>query len=371
MIEIIEQNSSVTWFNSPVTDYCKLYKSFNIPKKTYIFSSQHHFEDIILNEKIINNLKNNNAYIIFLEDVEYSTWSSISYKFTTLSKIIPKQNICILTANLMFDDIKQCPYKTFYHCNYFNYSKTQYLKKQNYLKLNKYNKHFNYLAKRYSYDRHYFYFLLEKFKLTEKGNISYNLTDNILNDDSDLKFLSFIKKHLNQKDFNTFLEFKDTSLSLDNSIIELRQEQDNDPSFIKFLSPSDALLDVIIESNTDSGILFLSEKISKTILCKKPFLLLGNPNSLKALKHFGFMTFDKIFDESYDSIHNKLFRFNTVFKQLKSFCDTDIETAQKLINDVQDVLDYNYNHFLNSFDCTFNIKSNVESYFWGVFKGEK
>lgn len=56
-----------------------------------------------------------------------------------------------------------------------------------------------------------------------------------------------------------------------------------------------ALCDI---SPTDS--VFLSEKIFKPLACKHPFLVIGVDRTLEHLRKYGYKTFDKWFDESYD-----------------------------------------------------------------------
>ncbi len=65
---------------------------------------------------------------------------------------------------------------------------------------------------------------------------------------------------------------------------------------------SSTFLAVVNETNIDNNILFLSEKIWKPILLEHPFLVIGNPFTLRKLKEMGYKTFDKYWDESYDEI---------------------------------------------------------------------
>jgi hypothetical protein len=58
---------------------------------------------------------------------------------------------------------------------------------------------------------------------------------------------------------------------------------------------------VVTETLTLPNTLFFSEKIWKPIMVGHPFLLLGNQHSLRYLKDLGYKTFDKWFNEDYDS----------------------------------------------------------------------
>ena len=59
-------------------------------------------------------------------------------------------------------------------------------------------------------------------------------------------------------------------------------------------------ISIVTETISSNDTLFLSEKIFKPIIVGHPFIVYGNPNTLKYLKEIGYKTFDKWIDESYD-----------------------------------------------------------------------
>ena len=77
---------------------------------------------------------------------------------------------------------------------------------------------------------------------------------------------------------------------------------------------------IITERDYSSECIFPTEKIYKSFLYKLPFILIGNPGTLKFLKNKGFKTFEKYIDESYDEeidyekrkqkIYDELLRIN-------------------------------------------------------------
>jgi nucleoside-diphosphate-sugar epimerase len=71
----------------------------------------------------------------------------------------------------------------------------------------------------------------------------------------------------------------------------------NDITFSNFES---TFVSVVTETHVDKDILFFSEKIWKPIYVGHPFIIYGNPETLKKLKELGFRTFEKWWDESYD-----------------------------------------------------------------------
>jgi len=94
---------------------------------------------------------------------------------------------------------------------------------------------------------------------------------------------------------------------------------------------------------------FITEKSFKGILCKRPFVMLGPSNNLKKLKEYGFKTFDRWWDESYDDISDPSARLLTVFDIVRNINEKPIYELIELAISMADVLEYNYNHLINNF----------------------
>ena len=65
---------------------------------------------------------------------------------------------------------------------------------------------------------------------------------------------------------------------------------------------------------------FFSEKTSKALAHKHPFILFGPPRALCELKTMGFQTFDNVFDESYDLIDDPLERLDAIIAEVERLC---------------------------------------------------
>jgi len=89
----------------------------------------------------------------------------------------------------------------------------------------------------------------------------------------------------------------------------------------------------------------LTEKIFKPIVAKQPFVLVGCANNLEYLKSYGFKTFDRWWDESYDTITDPIQRIKAVGKIIKDICNKPINELEKLLTEMEEVLDFNYNRF--------------------------
>ena len=98
--------------------------------------------------------------------------------------------------------------------------------------------------------------------------------------------------------------------------------------------------------------LTITEKVFRNILLKIPFTVVGSRYTMSRLSTLGFKTFDSVIDESYDYAHDGI-------RYIKS-----VEAATELkkkwnTSEVEDILEYNQDRFLN----IQNGKNFIEEYF--------
>jgi hypothetical protein len=86
--------------------------------------------------------------------------------------------------------------------------------------------------------------------------------------------------------------------------------------------------------------IFFSEKIWRSIMNKRPFLLIGNKNALRELHNLGFKTFPTMFDESYDSIGDEE-RIYHVLDQLKGLTVDEVHN-NVYSKEVSEAVEHNY-----------------------------
>jgi len=124
----------------------------------------------------------------------------------------------------------------------------------------------------------------------------------------------------------------------------LTHEQHNDHHLIQTNHFTDSYCNIILETHFDadgSGGAFLTEKTFKAIKHGQPFVVVGCPGSLAALRELGYRTFDHAVDNSYDTIKNNTERWiaaRSAIAQLKSqdlhtwfdTCRSDVEHNQQL-----------------------------------------
>lgn len=89
---------------------------------------------------------------------------------------------------------------------------------------------------------------------------------------------------------------------------------------------------VVCETNYEYPWGQLSEKFLNPVKQGNAFILLAGPYSLQLAKHWGFRTFDKWWDESYDTIADPCKRMDAVFKVLEeilNYSTSDLEEIRK------------------------------------------
>lgn len=100
-------------------------------------------------------------------------------------------------------------------------------------------------------------------------------------------------------------------------------------------------LNIVTETITAEDVLFLSEKIIKPIFALQPFIIIGNRNSLSKLKEFGFKTFDRWWDESYDQeMHQN--RFEKIVDLLEDISTWDEDRIRTTLNEMEETLIHNF-----------------------------
>lgn len=89
----------------------------------------------------------------------------------------------------------------------------------------------------------------------------------------------------------------------------------------------------------------LTEKIFKPIISRMPFILVGPAHNLAYLRSYGFKTFDKWINESYDTIEDPIARISMIGAVLSDLCTLSLHDLECMLAEMQEVLDYNYNLF--------------------------
>lgn len=93
---------------------------------------------------------------------------------------------------------------------------------------------------------------------------------------------------------------------------------------------------------------FLSEKTFKPIVYGHPFILLGEPNSLRELKKLGYQTFSTWINEDYDSIEDDNDRFSFLIEEIRRLCSISDVSWLNMLKEMEPVIIHNfYNLYKN------------------------
>jgi hypothetical protein len=103
---------------------------------------------------------------------------------------------------------------------------------------------------------------------------------------------------------------------------------------------------IITETSCRDDLCFISEKTYKAFYHKIPFIVIGNPFTLKNLQNEGFKTFNKWIDESYDNETDYSKRINKIFNEILRL--KNLNNHYQILNEMQETLEYNSNHFLST-----------------------
>jgi hypothetical protein len=110
-----------------------------------------------------------------------------------------------------------------------------------------------------------------------------------------------------------------------------------------------ALWHIVPETVFYDDKLHLTEKIFKPIVCKRPFILVSSKGNLQYLQNYGFKTFDKWIDESYDTEDDPDIRIDKIILQIKKLCQLSTSELKKMHREMEEILEFNYNHFYGDF----------------------
>lgn len=109
------------------------------------------------------------------------------------------------------------------------------------------------------------------------------------------------------------------------------------------------LFHVVTETIFYEEKLHLTEKIFKPIVARRPFFLVGAPGNLAYLKGYGFKTFDRWIDESYDLEKDPDQRLKKIVHELDRLCKLNPQDLDTIYQEMQQTLEYNFNWFYSGF----------------------
>ena len=136
-----------------------------------------------------------------------------------------------------------------------------------------------------------------------------------------------------------------------------------DSSTLNLLSNQKAFWHVVSETNFYHAKLHLTEKIFKPIVSFRPFILACAPGNLQYLRSYGFQTFGKWIDESYDLEQDHDKRILMIVDQIEQLSKLSEQEQKRMFEDMRPVLEHNFNHFYGDFK-----KIIVNEMVWGFYE---
>ena len=95
-----------------------------------------------------------------------------------------------------------------------------------------------------------------------------------------------------------------------------------------------SFMSILTESSPMGPGCYVSEVVFKAIVFMHPFMIIGQPRTLEVLRHWGFDTFDDVFDNSYDLEEDMFKRIEMVIEQMEIINQLTPEELQQ-IKDLQ------------------------------------
>jgi len=102
------------------------------------------------------------------------------------------------------------------------------------------------------------------------------------------------------------------------------------------------LIDIVGETHDDGRTFFVTEKTTRPMWLKKPFVIFASKNYLAYLRQLGFRTFTDFWDEEYDGYKGRD-RYLKILKLIDDLARKSHNELEKMYWDMQYTLDHNYN----------------------------
>ena len=351
-------------FNTNTLDY--FYNStdnFIYPILVYTNELFYNHTTIDFHNKLVECVKQKRAKIVFFYITE-GDWGTHQFHFDWLDNLVSKysldkEDLLFITANLKANENYKgnkftiIPYNFFLvnldfipldksNKNHIKSYESNYLKYIEDTRLNKKNKHilcFNGIAR------------LNRLLIFAQLNIIDTFND---------KYITSLKKAESENPTD-FYE-KVLGNTSNQSIIDFYKNYDSSKGFIYDKSiwgniiswgatlnetaHMNTFVNVITETLWNTESIFFTEKTYKPIYMCQPFIFFGNPHSLKKLKEYGFKTFDRWWDESYDDETDLNVRLEKITRVLEEIASWDFDKCQQIGIQMEETLIHNFKKVL-------------------------
>ena len=313
-------------------------------------TTEYVFENIILDKIILEQLNKKNCIILLDNSFEGTTCDN--YFFTSFINDFIKtynltyKNFKILTGNLIENNFNKnincefIPYCPFLDRPFFiDKNKENKLNYSTYIdKTEFYKKILCYNGVTRTHRKYLFY------KIYNNPLISTNISISLQKDCTTFNYKSqFEISDVENTDINDFFFQHNFNWEIDGLYIPTKVNPSN---LFDIHTIKSHFLFLVTESLINNNTLFISEKTFKPIYSFRPFIILGTPNILNKLKEMGFKTFDKWWDESYDTESNLTKRIDKILNILEFICNKDNNELICILKEMEEILIHNHNLFM-------------------------
>jgi hypothetical protein len=102
------------------------------------------------------------------------------------------------------------------------------------------------------------------------------------------------------------------------------------------------LVDIVGETHVSGRTFFPTEKTTRPILLKKPFITFASRNYMLYLRQLGFQTFNEFWDEDYDGFETRD-RLLKIYQLVNDIANQPIDILEDMYQRMQPILYHNYN----------------------------
>lgn len=182
---------------------------------------------------------------------------------------------------------------------------------------------------------------LDKEGLVDRSYYSMNLTDPEMNSINFKDTVDIYSNHnlkITNDDVNKFIS--KLPLIIDGETDIGRMCGDFDRAAQNFYHNS--LISIITETNFDAEYLTATEKTWKPAKEKHPFIIVGVEGALRAMRNFGFQTFNEFWDESYDDEKDPGLRLHKIVEVCKYIGSWSDEKILDFKSKVKPIVEHNF-----------------------------
>lgn len=325
-------------------------------------------DNIVLSGKVLELLRKGKCKITL--NTSYEPYSMEKHDFVIhLNNFANRynlnyDNLKIITGNLKIQNDTQRKYEFIPYCYFFEHpwfimkdaffcdefheeKNIQILKqfedkKNEFIEINKNIKSFwkpilCYNRRAHPHRRYLFYELYHDDAIRENTFLSLNNGDQkrIISYDFEFGVPLEISNQINK-----FYDENQQNWVFDGENLDINLATDFNSNFHK-----NTFVSLVSETTTSGEIIFFSEKMFKPIYACQPFILSSSRGSLTKLKEFGFKTFDKWWDESYDDEWTYVGRVNKIKNILHDLISKTDEELHHMLQEMEEVLIHNYDLF--------------------------